>query len=57
MQSKQQKRLDAEKRNSEWAKLTPNQQIDSLMNRPGCSEKQIAKIKARAKADIKGTNK
>jgi len=55
MQSKQQKKLDAEKRNSEWAKLTPDQQIDSLMNRPGCSEKQIARIRARAAADIKGS--
>lgn len=48
MKRKEIKRKEAEQRNNEWAKLTPEQQLKELEKRPGNSAKQRKKLATKA---------
>ncbi len=39
------KQEEGDSRNTQWAELTPQQQINSLQGRPGESKKQIVRIR------------
>lgn len=50
MQTKQAKREKADAMNAEWAKLSPQKQIEELRKRPGNSARQIKRLEAKIEA-------
>lgn len=52
MKSKLQKRVEAEQRNNEWAKLPTPRKLATLMKRPGQSLKQRERLWAQARCPV-----